>query len=282
MGKTRTQQARERRQKALAQEVLDRELKKRDEQLPDTIPDSALFADDEDQTPKKKRKITVSSRPEMDSKPQPVKVEYEDLWAGSGSTTSSKQKKRRILQLPKTSEAYNSKELVKPKPQEAPSVIDPADIVPIDNSDDEMRDVLVDKDIPKISIEEDITPPPPKAKVIKTQPSITPIPRYLPLDKKAEIRAKNAESRKQIREMREMSLTPDYEATKAELEEISKPKAGMGRKMERNDPIKRFIPDDPDLVSAGNVQTLGDVQPDQHPFKRIQNNLEANRIIGLH
>jgi hypothetical protein len=281
MPKTRLEK--KRRVDQAAASALETEVRLNESRLAAAIPDSSLFDRDSD-LPRRKPKVSLPPRRSNVPDLQPASVEYFDLWGEPPPEHLPK----RITQPkskpppPKSSDAYRS--LTHVVPRRAPSpipVIDPS-IPTIHEIDSGMGDTLAGDvlDLPHIDV---ALPGPPPKKQNDIQINMH-IPRWLPEEQKKKKVAEVKANRRRWKELDDEKKEAEVAITQEEADDVmAAVEAEKQRpKQAKEDPIMRFIADEPAYEVEEMPGKLSDAPADARPFARLQRSLESRRKTMLH
>ncbi|EAY11311.1 hypothetical protein TVAG_344050 [Trichomonas vaginalis G3] len=286
------------REKAVAEAVLQQEIKKSEEKIPDIVPNSALFKEDDGLVEKKKVKIPLHPRPNIEKRPAPPKTELVDLWGEEPVQKKYKPNKyeNRVNQKPKkanlptSDESYNSAKLItqpkKPQIEETETVtaVDPAEEVHDEEYHDGIGDYL-EGDVPAVPDNLDkIIPPKPDPKPKHDLILNAYLPENMPVAEKMRIRKIIKENNRIARQRVEDALVPEFENTKQaakEVEERNKEIASRPKK-EKVSHLEKYIADEP-LYEAEKVpESTAEITGDSKAFTRLQRSLEVRGVVPLH
>lgn len=285
------------REKKVAQEALEREIKKSEQTIPDIVPNSALFKEDDEMAPKKKVKIPLHPRPEIEKRPPPPKTELVDLWGEEPVKKNEKQlkfvnrvnPKPKKANLPTTAESYNSEKLIakpkKPEPvEENIKPIDPAEEVNDEEYHDGIGDYL-EGDVPVAPEGLDkIVPPKPDPKPRKDMILNAYLPESMPVAEKMRIRKIIKENNRIMRQRAEDALVPEFERTldaAKEVEERNKELAARPKR-EKESHLEKFIADEPLYEQEKVAESTAEISGDSKAFTRLQRSLEIRGVVPLH
>ena len=284
---SRTHNAREKRERKIAEKALEFEKKQNEEKIAEIIPDSSLFKEDDNKPKEKKSKILLHPRPKINEKPPVPKVEYKDLWDTPKPSIPFKNLPKKQT-LPKSSESYHSSDLNIKKKKNIEEIFtsekiqiqtyDPAEQIET-NFDDGMGDSL-SGDQP-IILENPITSVPPVA--TKKEKDLIKLnahfPDYLPMDQRIKLRKEIKENNLKLRLQKEKELE---EEIKNDLDKPIINEKPNNNNKNKIDPIERFLPDEPEYQLEEIPKTLSELPSDQKQFSRLQRDFEIRRKVGLH
>ena len=280
----------ERRANRVAQAILDIEIERKSEIIPEIVKDEALFTLDGEQKKEKKPKIILHPRLPPNETTKPEIRPFYDLWGDQpASKPKSKRKNnKKPLFAPTSAEAYNSSVLIKPKTEEE-NIIPPPPQDPSISSfqiDDGVIDTLVDNDVELRSADTSIAIPAAPAKPPKPVQFPKPIKKYYDQDTKKRLREEQKEAYAKLREIQERPYKEENERFGPEvIEEIQseiekqknrEPKPKIDKKAEL------YIIDEPALEVDEQASKLSELEPDAKGFTRLQRSFEIRRKVGLH
>ena len=293
----------QKRQSEIAQKALESEIKRNDEKIPDIVPDSALFKEDDDENKVKKAKIRLNPRPALEKKTQPPKTEFTDLWGDDNSETSkkakqlkkAKQSNAKKANLPTSAESYTSKDLITTKrkkiddvlesKEEAQPAFDPAEEM---GEEGEFDDGIGDSTVGDVPVAPEgldkIVVPESEKKQMKDIILSVHIPQNMPHAERAIKRKMMRENNRLVKAQKQDQLEPEFESTTdaaKEIEEKQKEIAARPKK-ERVNPKEQFIIDEPTYQMDKVPESLGDVSGDSAQFTRFQRDLELRGLTPLH
>ena len=293
----------QKRQSEIAQKALESEIKRNDEKIPDIVPDSALFKEDDDEEKVKKTKIRLNPRPLLEKKTQPPKTEFTDLWGDDNSETAKKAKllkkakqgKMKKANLPTSSESYTSKDLITTKRKKVDDVLETKeeDVQAFDPAEEmgeegEYNDGIGDSTIGDVPVQPEgldkIVVPEPEKKQMKDIILSVHIPQNMPHQERAIKRKMMRDNNKLVKAQQRDQLDPEFEATTEaakEIEEHQKEIASRPKK-EHVNPKEQYIIDEPKYQMDKVPESLGDVSGDTAQFTRFQRDLEIRGLTPLH
>lgn len=283
----------------VAEQALKQEIKHNEEKIPEIVPDSALFTNDDDPVKAKKAKIHIVPRPELEEKPKPPTNEFYDIW-GDAPAAPKKQNKRNTAapvnppkpSVPKSSEAYTAadyriksktiKEVI--EAQTEARTVDPAENVEEGEHDDGIGDSL-QGDVPVVPENIDkIVPPKPNQKPMRNLILNIHIPDNIPVAQKTELRKMIRENNRIDRERREAELLPEWERIEEATKEIDARNAEIAARppKEKKNRLDKFIADEPEFVADAKPDKLSAMPADLNPAKRMIQSLERREKVPIH
>lgn len=282
----RNRRAKEKRIRKVGDDVLKREMERNAEKIPEIVPDSALFENTSDTG--KKKKIFLHPRPPAEPIPKTADVEYTDIWGAESVKKFEKRPRKQLNQkkmpLPTSKDSYRSAHHIR-KPEEKESddeVHDPVATVTVTDADQGMGDSLRG-DVPTAPVITEPSPAPKQRQSLGVEFNGK-IPKWLPEEKRKELKQKLRESFKKVKEIKEQELIPEFEKTKEAAEEVQKQLKELAEKpkREKEDKLMRFIAAEPGYDMESVPKTLGETNGDTRAFARLQRSFEERRKVGLH
>ena len=291
MGKRRLK---EKRSRKVSEAALQSEILRNNQKLPEIIPDSALFEEDND-TKEKKKKIVLHPRPVYEKEQKTIDEEIKDIWDINSSIPENYPKPRgkpkAKKNYPTSSMAYNSSSNVIPRPMPEEDQQDQnlaiADELITETIDGVIHsDGIGDSTIGDIPhLPETTCKPPEKTSTVKFDIVVDgKVPKSMP-DEQKKIKYKALrEALKQVQEREDAKILPEFEKTKEYAKEIQEKIEELASrpKKEKEDKLMKFIADEPEFKIYEQPQSLSELPADDRPFARLQRKFEVERKVGLH
>lgn len=268
------------------------------QKLPEIIPESALFEEDND-TQKKKKKIVLHPRPVYEKEQKTADEELEDIWGKKSISTENHPKPKGRFKprksYPTSNMAYNSATNVVPirqsneeqEEQELEQNIAVADelvngtIEEIIHSDG-IGDSLAG-DVPNLP--ETTVKLPEKVFAEKFEIQIDgKIPKTMPDDQKKIKYKQLREDLRRIQAKEDAKILPEFEKTKEYQKEIEEriQELASRPKVEKEDRLMKFIPDEPEPDIHKLPENITELPAYSRPFASLQRKFEIERKTILH
>ena len=296
MGKRRLK---EKRIRKVAESALQSEIARNAQKVPEIIPESSLFEEDNSNQPEKKKKIVLHPRPSNKPRPKTADEEIEDIWGpskdipiGHPKPRAKPKQARKAKNYPTSAMAYNSAKIVTPKKEEVEEEGDNNDNDDYEHDAAELENDGVEdtglgdsvKGDAAVDIQVNERPPDP-VKVLKKDVLFDgKVTKSMPDNIKMQKHQAKREAERKIREIIEEKMLPEFDKVPQYSEEIRKRNEEIAArpKKEKEDKLMKFVADEPEFQVHEKVNSLAEMPGDVRAFSRIQRKFEVERKTALH